>query len=108
MIYLFASEKIFFYLRIYCCNLFLLFLPHLKGQSRRIQVDVRSVQDSGTMPLISEIVLSVSVGCVEIQNTNAIQEGDEMDSYQVLLPSDNVPVRSFHGVFQSFTEWYLS
>ncbi|XP_024151363.1 kinesin-like protein KIF13B isoform X2 [Oryzias melastigma] len=53
-----------------------------QGQSRRIQVDVRSVQDSGTMPLISEIVLSVSVGCVEIQNTNAIQEGDEMDSYQ--------------------------
>ncbi|XP_023809427.1 kinesin-like protein KIF13B isoform X1 [Oryzias latipes] len=53
-----------------------------QGQSRRIQVDVRSVQDSGTMPLISEIVLSVSVGCVEIQNINAIQEGDEMDSYQ--------------------------
>lgn len=46
-------------------------------------MDVRSVQDSGTMPLISEIVLAVSVGCVEIRNTTANQEGDEMDSYQV-------------------------
>lgn len=35
------------------------------------------------MPLISEIVLAVSVGCVEIRNTTANQETDEMDSYQV-------------------------
>ncbi|KAM7423661.1 hypothetical protein PAMA_000154 [Pampus argenteus] len=53
-----------------------------QGQSRRIQVDVRSVQDSGTMPLIAEIVLAVSVGCVEIRPTITNQEGDEMDSYQ--------------------------
>ncbi|KAM6943532.1 kinesin-like protein KIF13B [Xenentodon cancila] len=53
-----------------------------QGQSRRIQVDVRSVQDSGTMPLIAEIVLAVSVGCVEITNATVNQEGDEMDSYQ--------------------------
>ncbi|KAM7406505.1 hypothetical protein PAMP_000879 [Pampus punctatissimus] len=53
-----------------------------QGQSRRIQVDVRSVQDSGTMPLIAEIVLAVSVGCVEIRPTVTNQEGDEMDSYQ--------------------------
>lgn len=46
-------------------------------------MDVRSVQDSGTMPLIAEILLAVSVGCVEIRNTTANQEGDEMDSYQV-------------------------
>lgn len=46
-------------------------------------MDVRSVQDSGTMPLIAEIVLAVSVGCVEIRNTTSNQEGDEMDSYQV-------------------------
>lgn len=59
------------------------------------------------MPLISEIVLSVSVGCVEIQNINAIQEGDEMDSYQVPPPSDNFLVYSFLGVFQSFVEWFL-
>ncbi|XP_077419188.1 kinesin-like protein KIF13B isoform X2 [Vanacampus margaritifer] len=52
-----------------------------QGQARRIQVDVRSVQDSGTMPLISEIVLAVSVGCVEITSTIST-EGDEMDSYQ--------------------------
>uniref|UniRef100_A0A7N8XWJ9 Kinesin family member 13Ba n=1 Tax=Mastacembelus armatus TaxID=205130 RepID=A0A7N8XWJ9_9TELE len=53
-----------------------------QGQSRRVQIDVRSVQDSGTMPLIAEIVLAVSVGCVEIRNSTANQEGDEMDSYQ--------------------------
>ncbi|KAL6112783.1 kif13b [Pungitius sinensis] len=53
-----------------------------QGQSRRIQVDVHSVQDSGTMPLIAEILLAVSVGCVEIRNTAAEQESDEMDSYQ--------------------------
>nr|XP_043886061.1 kinesin-like protein KIF13B isoform X2 [Solea senegalensis] len=53
-----------------------------QGQSRRIQIDVRSVQDSGTMPLISEIVLAVSVGCVEIRTVTANQEADEMDSYQ--------------------------
>lgn len=35
------------------------------------------------MPLIAEILLAVSVGCVEIRNTTANQEGDEMDSYQV-------------------------
>ncbi|KAM9765007.1 kinesin-like protein KIF13B isoform 2-T2 [Menidia menidia] len=53
-----------------------------QGQSRRIQVDVRSVQDSGTMPLIAEILLAVSVGSVEITTATANQEGDEMDSYQ--------------------------
>ncbi|XP_028256905.1 kinesin-like protein KIF13B isoform X2 [Parambassis ranga] len=53
-----------------------------QGQSRRIQVEVHSVQDSGTMPLIAEILLAVSVGCVEITNTTANQEVDEMDSYQ--------------------------
>lgn len=46
-------------------------------------MDVHSVQDSGTMPLIAEILLAVSVGCVEIRNATANQEGDEMDSYQV-------------------------
>ncbi|XP_053721190.1 kinesin-like protein KIF13B isoform X2 [Synchiropus splendidus] len=53
-----------------------------QGQSRRLQVDVRSVQDSGTMPLIAEIVLGVSVGCVEIRSMASNQEADDMDSYQ--------------------------
>ncbi|XP_013871024.1 kinesin-like protein KIF13B isoform X2 [Austrofundulus limnaeus] len=53
-----------------------------QGQSRRIQVDVRSVQDSGTMPLIAEVVLAVSVGCVETRQSPAYDEQDEMDSYQ--------------------------
>lgn len=50
-------------------------------------MDVRSVQDSGTMPLIAEIILAVSVGCVEIRNTATNQEEDEMDSYQVSSPA---------------------
>ncbi|KTF74239.1 hypothetical protein cypCar_00042723 [Cyprinus carpio] len=60
-----------------------------QGQSRRIQVEVRSVQDSGTMPLIAEIILGVSIGCVEIRQVRMAKnnepeelEGDEMDSYQ--------------------------
>ncbi|XP_027012843.2 kinesin-like protein KIF13B isoform X1 [Tachysurus fulvidraco] len=60
-----------------------------QGQSRRVQVEVRSVQDSGTMPLIAEIVLGVSIGCVEIRqacpargNNSEKPEGDEIDSYQ--------------------------
>uniref|UniRef100_A0A673MXY7 Kinesin-like protein KIF13B n=1 Tax=Sinocyclocheilus rhinocerous TaxID=307959 RepID=A0A673MXY7_9TELE len=60
-----------------------------QGQSRRIQVEVRSVQDSGTMPLIAEIILGVSIGCVEVRQVQMTKnnepqelEGDEMDSYQ--------------------------
>uniref|UniRef100_A0A4W5R877 Kinesin family member 13B n=1 Tax=Hucho hucho TaxID=62062 RepID=A0A4W5R877_9TELE len=61
-----------------------------QGQSRRLQVEVRSVQDSGTMPLIAEVLLAVSVGCVEIRQTQQAKasnepiqvEVDEMDSYQ--------------------------
>ncbi|XP_072369445.1 kinesin-like protein KIF13B isoform X2 [Scyliorhinus torazame] len=60
-----------------------------QGQSRRIQVEVRSVQDSGTLPLIAETVLSIAVGCVKTrpartqkyQDTH-LEEEDDMDSYQ--------------------------
>ncbi|KAL0969333.1 hypothetical protein UPYG_G00225690 [Umbra pygmaea] len=59
-----------------------------QGQSRRLQVEVRSVQDSGTMPLISEVILAMSVGCVEIRavskanHDGVVLDGAEMDSYQ--------------------------
>uniref|UniRef100_A0A8C3KSG5 Kinesin family member 13B n=1 Tax=Calidris pygmaea TaxID=425635 RepID=A0A8C3KSG5_9CHAR len=33
-----------------------------QGQSRRIQVEVRSVQESGTLPLMEESILSVGIG----------------------------------------------
>ncbi|XP_067240555.1 kinesin-like protein KIF13B isoform X1 [Chanodichthys erythropterus] len=50
-----------------------------QGQSRRVQVEVRSVQDSGTMPLITESVLNVSIGNVEVHQ----RVGDkDVDSYQ--------------------------
>ncbi|XP_033860064.3 kinesin-like protein KIF13B isoform X1 [Acipenser ruthenus] len=60
-----------------------------QGQSRRILVEVRSVQDSGTMPLIAESVLGIAVGCVEIRQARPAKShnshqvvDDEMDSYQ--------------------------
>ncbi|XP_051510271.1 kinesin-like protein KIF13B isoform X2 [Myxocyprinus asiaticus] len=60
-----------------------------QGQSRRVQVEVRSVQDSGTMPLITESVLNMSVGNVEVHQARSgkyaetQRVGDkDMDSYQ--------------------------
>ncbi|KAM6992605.1 kinesin-like protein KIF13B isoform 2-T2 [Tautogolabrus adspersus] len=60
-----------------------------QGQSRRVQVEVRPVSDSGTMPLIAASILSVSIGDVKVRQTRHIkgtethQGGDEeMDSYQ--------------------------
>nr|XP_023662465.1 kinesin-like protein KIF13B isoform X2 [Paramormyrops kingsleyae] len=60
-----------------------------QGQSRRIQVELHSVQDLGTMPLIAESIQSVSVGCVEIRQVRPPRpsesrqvEEDDMDSYQ--------------------------
>ncbi|XP_071225356.1 kinesin-like protein KIF13B isoform X2 [Salvelinus alpinus] len=51
-----------------------------QGQSRRVQVEVRSVQDSGTMPLIATDVLSVSIGNVEVRQARPSDE--DVDSYQ--------------------------
>uniref|UniRef100_A0A8C7H6D8 Kinesin family member 13B n=1 Tax=Oncorhynchus kisutch TaxID=8019 RepID=A0A8C7H6D8_ONCKI len=48
-----------------------------QGQSRRLQVEVKSVQDSGTMPLIAEVLLAVSVGCVEIRQTQQAKANNE-------------------------------
>uniref|UniRef100_A0A8C4VXB6 Kinesin family member 13B n=1 Tax=Gopherus evgoodei TaxID=1825980 RepID=A0A8C4VXB6_9SAUR len=60
-----------------------------QGQSRRIQAEVKSVQESGTLPLMEEALLSVGVGCVQIRHVKSPkvhethQEGeDDMDSYQ--------------------------
>uniref|UniRef100_A0A8D3DI11 Kinesin family member 13Bb n=1 Tax=Scophthalmus maximus TaxID=52904 RepID=A0A8D3DI11_SCOMX len=60
-----------------------------QGQSRRVQVEVRSLPDSGTMPLITASILSVSIGDVKVRQTRLSRGsesqlgGDEdMDSYQ--------------------------
>ncbi|XP_063771146.1 kinesin-like protein KIF13B isoform X2 [Pseudophryne corroboree] len=60
-----------------------------QGQSRRLQVEVRSVQDSGTLPLIEDSILSVSIGCVNIVHVKSTKShdghqdsGDDVDSYQ--------------------------
>uniref|UniRef100_A0A8K9XKJ5 Kinesin motor domain-containing protein n=1 Tax=Oncorhynchus mykiss TaxID=8022 RepID=A0A8K9XKJ5_ONCMY len=51
-----------------------------QGQSRRLQVEVRSVPDSGTMPLIATNILSVSIGNVEVREICRWDE--DVDSYQ--------------------------
>uniref|UniRef100_K7GBB9 Kinesin family member 13B n=1 Tax=Pelodiscus sinensis TaxID=13735 RepID=K7GBB9_PELSI len=62
-----------------------------QGQSRRIQVEVKTVQESGTLPLMEESILSVGVGCVQIRHIKSQKarggaqfhdEVDDMDSYQ--------------------------
>ncbi|KAA0708237.1 Kinesin-like protein KIF13B [Triplophysa tibetana] len=58
-----------------------------QGQMRRVQVSVRSVQDSGTMPLITDSVLNISIGNVEVHhiqpNRTPPRVGDkDADSYQ--------------------------
>uniref|UniRef100_A0A6I8SJU0 Kinesin family member 13B n=1 Tax=Xenopus tropicalis TaxID=8364 RepID=A0A6I8SJU0_XENTR len=60
-----------------------------QGQSRRLHIEARSVQDSGTLPLIEDSILSISIGCVKIVNAKAIKAHDfhqdareDVDSYQ--------------------------
>ncbi|XP_018415137.1 PREDICTED: kinesin-like protein KIF13A isoform X3 [Nanorana parkeri] len=64
-----------------------------QGHSRRIQVTVNPVQNSGTLPLLVEAILSVSIGCITARSTklqkglDSYQKdddvgGDDMDSYQ--------------------------
>ncbi|XP_059211755.1 kinesin-like protein KIF13B isoform X2 [Centropristis striata] len=60
-----------------------------QGQSRRVMVEVRSVPDSGTMPLITASILSVSIGDVQVRQTRLSKGSEsqwggdeEMDSYQ--------------------------
>uniref|UniRef100_A0A452UQP9 Kinesin family member 13A n=1 Tax=Ursus maritimus TaxID=29073 RepID=A0A452UQP9_URSMA len=55
-----------------------------QGHSRRVQVTVKPVQHSGTLPLMVEAILSVSIGCVTARSTK-LQRG--LDSYQV-RPTD--------------------
>lgn len=50
------------------------------------------------MPLIAEIMLAVSVGCVEIRNAMTDQEVDEMDSYQVQHLGTSHCYLKFHEV----------
>ncbi|KFR14555.1 Kinesin-like KIF13A, partial [Opisthocomus hoazin] len=50
-----------------------------QGHSRRVQVTVKPVQHSGTLPLMVEAILSVSVGGVTARSTK-LQRG--LDSYQ--------------------------
>ncbi|XP_023258855.1 kinesin-like protein KIF13A isoform X2 [Seriola lalandi dorsalis] len=50
-----------------------------QGHSRRLQVCVKPVQNSGTLPLLVEAVLSVSIGCVSARSTKLQRP---LDSYQ--------------------------
>ncbi|XP_054447825.1 kinesin-like protein KIF13A isoform X2 [Pteronotus mesoamericanus] len=63
-----------------------------QGHSRRVQVAVKPVQHSGTLPLMVEAISSVSIGCVTARSTKLQrgldsyqrddEDGDDMDSYQ--------------------------
>ncbi|NXP22433.1 KI13A protein, partial [Scytalopus superciliaris] len=63
-----------------------------QGHSRRVQVTVKPVQHSGTLPLMVEAILSVSVGGVTARSTKLQrgldsyqkeeEDGGDMDSYQ--------------------------
>nr|XP_044987857.1 kinesin-like protein KIF13B isoform X2 [Jaculus jaculus] len=60
-----------------------------QGQSRRVQVEVKSVQESGTLPLMEECILSVGIGCVKVRPLRSPkthetfhEEEEDMDSYQ--------------------------
>ncbi|XP_069552233.1 kinesin-like protein KIF13A isoform X4 [Brachyistius frenatus] len=50
-----------------------------QGHSRRLQVCVKPVQNSGTLPLLVEAALSVSIGCVSARSTKLQRP---LDSYQ--------------------------
>uniref|UniRef100_A0A8C1KS29 Kinesin family member 13A n=1 Tax=Cyprinus carpio TaxID=7962 RepID=A0A8C1KS29_CYPCA len=50
-----------------------------QGHSRRLQVSVLPVQHSGTLPLLVEAMLSVSIGCVSARSTKLQRP---LDSYQ--------------------------
>lgn len=52
----------------------------MQGHSRRLQVCVKPVQNSGTLPLLVEAALSVSIGCVSARSTKLQRP---LDSYQV-------------------------
>uniref|UniRef100_M3XPR4 Kinesin family member 13B n=1 Tax=Mustela putorius furo TaxID=9669 RepID=M3XPR4_MUSPF len=61
----------------------------IQGQSRRVQVEVKSVQESGTLPLMEECILSVGIGCVKVRTLRSPkthetfhEEEEDMDSYQ--------------------------
>ncbi|XP_039972856.1 kinesin-like protein KIF13A isoform X4 [Xiphias gladius] len=50
-----------------------------QGHSRRLQVCVKPVQNSGTLPLLVEAMLSVSIGCVSARSSKLQRP---LDSYQ--------------------------
>nr|XP_023646271.1 kinesin-like protein KIF13A isoform X3 [Paramormyrops kingsleyae] len=61
-----------------------------QGHSRRLQVSVKPVHQSGTLPLLVEAILSISIGCVSVRSTKLQrpldsyqkEEDIDMDSYQ--------------------------
>lgn len=53
---------------------------YTQGHSRRLQVCVKPVQNSGTLPLLVEALMSVSIGCVSARSTKLQRP---LDSYQV-------------------------
>ena len=85
----------------------------VQGQSRRVQVEVKSVQESGTLPLMEERILSVGIGCVRVR---APRSPKTHETVHVSLGTANRPESSgtcqktaFHEQFFSVFcfLWYL-
>lgn len=75
---------------------------YLQGQSRRVQVEVRSVPDSGTMPLITASILSVSIGDVKVQQAR-LSKGSESQwvrtrKNRLFIEVGNVLDERFYGM----------
>uniref|UniRef100_A0A8D0CDG6 Kinesin family member 13A n=1 Tax=Scleropages formosus TaxID=113540 RepID=A0A8D0CDG6_SCLFO len=72
-----------------------------QGHSRRLQVSVKPVQQSGTLPLLVEAVLSVSIGCVSIRSTKLQRP---LDSYQVDVDMDSYQEEDLNCVRERWSE----
>lgn len=77
----------------------LLKLSVMQGQSRRVQVEVKSVQESGTLPLMEECVLSVGIGCAKVR---ALRSPKTQETFHVSFCAFSVLVERPSQTRESF------
>lgn len=71
----------------------------MQGQSRRVQVEVKSVQESGTLPLMEECVLSVGIGCAKVR---ALRSPKTQETFHVSFCAFSVLVERPSQTRESF------
>lgn len=74
-----------------------------QGHSRRLQVCIKPVQNSGTLPLLVEAILSVSIGCVSARSTKLQRP---LDSYQVCEIHTEIHTKYNNYIFISVSSHY--